>query len=82
MRRAEWVDLSISDTVGLPMRAHEGWELGESWGAREVVAETLRLMELEDSRLHISITTHTGEVIDYIFHGHYLIKWAKEDGDG
>jgi len=38
-------------------------------------------MELEDSRLHISITTHTGEVIDYIFHGHYLIKWAKEDSD-
>ena len=81
MRRAEWVDLDMRDENGLPMHAEKKYLLGPSWQGDEKRIETLRLQELEGGRLLISITTHTGEVIDYIYHGHYLIKWAKEADD-
>jgi len=79
MRRAEWVDLDMRDGNGLPMHAEEGCVLGVSWSVGEVRIEALRLQELEESRLHISITPDGGDVLDYIFHGHYLIKWAPEE---
>ena len=81
MRRAEWVELSLHDGNGLPMHAQRGLLLGPSWTYGGPTITDLRVMELEEGRLHISITTDGGDVPDYIFHGHYLIKWAKEASD-
>jgi len=64
-----------------PLRASEGWILARVWGPDRPTIATLRLQELDGGRLHISITTDSGDVLDYIFHGHYLIKWAKEGND-